>query len=263
MAVVNFSLCVVLMLYQLSTVMTDEASAEVKDLGINDPKESSSSSASTEGVRCYCNTAQCVGTGYLCRASAAGGCYSELPAPRRAHHARHGCLHHLADTEKEALSRCHNSPSGGGGAAGAWDHSLLLCCFSDLCNHEDSPLARARLNLTAGDADSNAIPSAAGYSSEVWFKAATIAVPVCGALILFLLVAVAVRLLRADALLQADRKLRGGYMSPLAQHSSEDVKKVWVGGAAAPLLVAPGGRLVAVERAQLEPPCQQLCDIQR
>lgn len=48
----------------------------------------------------------------------------------------------------------------------------------------------------------------ANYNGEVWFKAATIAVPVCGALILFLLVAVAVRLLKADALLHADRKLR-------------------------------------------------------
>lgn len=48
----------------------------------------------------------------------------------------------------------------------------------------------------------------AGYNGEVWFKAATIAVPVCGAIILFLLVGVAVRLLKADALLQADRKLR-------------------------------------------------------
>ncbi|KOB68090.1 BMP and activin membrane-bound inhibitor-like protein [Operophtera brumata] len=99
----------------------------------------------------------------------------------------------------------------------------------------------------------------ANYNGEVWFKAATIAVPVCGALILFLLVAVAVRLLKADALLHADRKLRfeGGYMSPLAQHSPEDVKKVWV-GTGAPLLVAPGGCLVAVERAHLVD-----CDIQR
>lgn len=55
---------------------------------------------------------------------------------------------------------------------------------------------------------------------------------------------------------------RGGYMSPLAQNTSEDVKKVWVGTPSAPLLVAPGGCLVAVERAQLVD-TQQLCDIQR
>ncbi|XP_072949042.1 BMP and activin membrane-bound inhibitor homolog [Epargyreus clarus] len=240
MAVVNFSVCLVLILYQLSAAYSDEASSESSDLGLADSKPH------TDGVRCYCNTAQCVSTGYMCRSRRGGGCYSELP-PRR-HHARHGCLHHLADTEEEALSHCQNAPSHGGPPPR--EHSLLLCCFRDLCNHEDSPVARARLNLTANDFDGSPVASekGAGYNGEVWFKAATIAVPVCGALILFLLVAVAVRLLKADALLQADRKLRGGYMSP-TQHDSADVKKVWV-GPSAPLLVTPSGCLL-VERAQL------------
>lgn len=51
-------------------------------------------------------------------------------------------------------------------------------------------------------------------------------------------------------------------MSPLAQNTSDEIKKVWVGTPTAPLLVAPGGCLVAVERAQLVD-SQQLCDIQR
>ncbi|CAH2265106.1 jg9268 [Pararge aegeria aegeria] len=55
-----------------------------------------------EGVRCYCNTAQCVSTGYMCRSRKGGGCYSEVP-PRR-HHARHGCLHHLAEKVTETDS---------------------------------------------------------------------------------------------------------------------------------------------------------------
>ncbi|XP_014369786.2 BMP and activin membrane-bound inhibitor homolog [Papilio machaon] len=256
MALVNFILCLVLILYQLSAAYSDETSSESTDLGLIDTM-----SGDVEGVRCYCNTAQCVGTAYMCRARRGGGCYSDLPAPRP-HHARHGCLHHLADNEQEALSYCQNSPSS---AAPRGQHSLLLCCFRDLCNHEDSPLARIRLNLT-NEHDPNGVATERGasYNGEVWFKAATIAVPVCGALILFLLVAVAVRLLRADALLHADRKLRGGYMSP-AQHCSEDVKKVWVGSSSSPLLVAPGGCLVAVERAQLvdAPAPTQLCDIQR
>ncbi|KAM3962631.1 BMP and activin membrane-bound inhibitor homolog [Aphomia sociella] len=257
MAVVNFSVCLVLVLYQLSAVHSDEASSESTDLGSTDSKVDSD----TDGVRCYCNTAECVGTGYMCRSPRGGGCYSKLPAPRRAHHAKHGCLYHLADTEKEALSHCQNSPGGTPSSAG---QSLLLCCFRDLCNHEDSPLARARLNMTATELDGNTVESERGanYNGEVWFKAATIAVPVCGALILFLLVVIAVRLLKADALLIADRKLRGGYMSPLAQNNTEDVKKVWVGTPSAPLLVTPGGCVVAVERAQLvEAP--ELCDIQR
>lgn len=249
---VNFSLCLLLVVYRVSAVYSESL-----DVTLTEAKPEVS-----EGVRCYCNTAQCVSTGYMCRSTRGGGCYSELPAPRR-HHASHGCLQHLADTAEEAVSRCQNSPSADIRPPSK-EHSLLLCCFRDLCNHEDSPLARARLNLTH-DSEGNTIASDCGasYNSEVWFKAATIAVPVCGAIILFLLVAVAVRLLKADALLHADRKLRGGYSCPLAQHS-EDVKKVWVGGGA-PLLLAPGGgRLVAVERAMLrDGPAAPLCDIQR
>ncbi|KAI5646611.1 hypothetical protein NE865_01545 [Phthorimaea operculella] len=166
--------------------------------------------------------------------------------------------------EEAALSRCQNTPVSG--PPPTKEYSLLLCCFRDLCNHEDSPLARTRLNLTNSDSDNSPVATERGanYNGEVWLKAATIAVPVCGALILFVLVCVAVRLLKADALLQADRKLRGGYMSPLAQNSAEcDVKKVWVGSNSAPLLVAPGGCLVAVERAQLVdmPLNKQFCDI--
>ncbi|XP_041979286.1 BMP and activin membrane-bound inhibitor homolog [Aricia agestis] len=248
MATVNLGVLFVLVLYQIAAVISDEASSESSDLGTLEPKVKND-----EGVRCYCNTAQCVSTGYLCRSAAGGGCYSELPARR--HHARHGCLHHLAESEEDALSQCQNGPSAGPPPR---THSLRLCCFKDLCNHEDSPVARARLNLT-NDAEGSVARERGAYNGEVWFKAATIAVPVCGALILFLLVAVAVRLLKADALLHADRKLRGGYMTT-PQHS-DDVKKVWVGNSS-PLLVAPGGCLVAVERAQLvDLPCQQYCDI--
>lgn len=263
MAVVNFNFCLVLMVCRLALVFTDDGSSEVRDLGANDRKESENK---VDGVRCYCNTALCVSTGYMCRAPSGGGCYSDVPAPRRAHHASHGCLHHLADTEVEALSRCQNTPSSGAGRP-SHQHSLLLCCFHDLCNHEDSPVTRARLNITS-ETETNAVATerGAGYNGgEVWFKAATIAVPVCGALILFILVAVAVRLLRTDALLHADRKLRGGYMSPLGpNHGDQDVKKVWVGNSHSPLLVTPSGCLVAVERAQLvDPSCQPICDIQR
>ncbi|CAH2212377.1 jg668, partial [Pararge aegeria aegeria] len=50
--------------------------------------------------------------------------------------------------QEEALSHCQNAPSQGGPPPR--HHSLLLCCFKDLCNHEDSPVARTR-NLTAND----------------------------------------------------------------------------------------------------------------
>lgn len=37
-------------------------------------------------------------------------------------------------------------------------------------------------------------------SNEVWFKAATIAVPICGAVILFMLMALAIRMLKTDSI---------------------------------------------------------------
>lgn len=37
-------------------------------------------------------------------------------------------------------------------------------------------------------------------SNEVWFKAATIAVPICGAIILFMLMALAIRMLKTDSI---------------------------------------------------------------
>lgn len=45
------------------------------------------------------------------------------------------------------------------------------------------------------------------HTNEIWLRAATIAVPICGALILFLLIAIAVKILRNDAL-DAANKLR-------------------------------------------------------
>lgn len=61
---------------------------------------------------------------------------------------------------------------------------------------------------------SNSMGSAVGslapsdnHTNEIWLRAATIAVPICGALILFLLIAIAVKILRNDAL-DAANKLR-------------------------------------------------------
>ncbi|KAJ1527428.1 hypothetical protein ONE63_007410 [Megalurothrips usitatus] len=90
--------------------------------------------------------------------------------------------------------------------------SLLLCCTEDMCNHIDSPDSRMRTGAgsngseaahaavsgPAAVAGEAAAAAAAARSAEMWFKAATIAVPICGALILVLLIVLAVRLLRAD-----------------------------------------------------------------
>lgn len=50
---------------------------------------------------------------------------------------------------------------------------------------------------------SGAAQTPAGYyNNEVWLKAATIAVPICGALILFFLIALAIKMLRRDSIEQ-------------------------------------------------------------
>ncbi|KAE8744648.1 hypothetical protein FOCC_FOCC008777 [Frankliniella occidentalis] len=112
--------------------------------------------------------------------------------------------------------------------------SLLLCCTEDMCNHIDSPDSRMRhsgpngseaahvtvsspagapaahagqAGPSAGTSEAAAAAAAAARSAEMWFKAATIAVPICGALILVLLIVLAVRLLRADSQHQRASKL--------------------------------------------------------
>jgi hypothetical protein len=70
---------------------------------------------------------------------------------------------------------------------------------------------------------SGAAQAPAGYNSnEVWFKAATIAVPVCGALILFILIALAIRILRRDSIEQGlihGSKHGGSIFPPTTGHA--------------------------------------------
>lgn len=42
--------------------------------------------------------------------------------------------------------------------------------------------------------------SSSDYNSDVWFKVATIAVPICGAVILFILIALAIRILKNEGI---------------------------------------------------------------
>ncbi|XP_049810722.1 BMP and activin membrane-bound inhibitor homolog [Schistocerca nitens] len=168
--------------------------------------------ASNNGeVRCFCNVPPCITTGYMCK-SVLGACFSEArlgSAPAGPGARLHGCLDMLHRDQQEACSE-----DGGAGAG-------LSCCSTDMCNHVDG-LAHAhafgrqyaawhhgRLNASsltgaAGNASASArgaaSPESTAYASgEVWLKAATIAVPVCGVVILVALVAAAVRILRRDA----------------------------------------------------------------
>ncbi|KAL3268002.1 hypothetical protein HHI36_007135 [Cryptolaemus montrouzieri] len=81
----------------------------------------------------------------------------------------------------------------------------IYCCHRDMCNHVDSPQTKYLINSTLLGAESDirlenvSNQRPIGYSnSEVWFRAATIAVPICGAVILFVLIALAVKILRKE-----------------------------------------------------------------
>jgi len=61
----------------------------------------------------------------------------------------------------------------------------------------------------AGDGGPQDLSGAAAADRlAVWFRAATIAVPICGALILLMLIALAVRILRTDSQIERNSKLR-------------------------------------------------------
>ena len=83
-----------------------------------------------------------------------------------------------------------------------------------------------KLNTSEDRLFFNGAPQApVGYNNnnnnEVWFKAATIAVPICGALILFILIALAIKILRRDSIEHGfihDSKHRGSIFPPSPSH---------------------------------------------
>lgn len=102
--------------------------------------------------------------------------------------------------------------------------SLTQCCHHDMCNHVDSSQTKDIINNTQGTLNStNFIYNSHKFpethpignlqqpidytDSQVWFRAATIAVPVCGAVILFVLIALAVKILRSENQNHATHKL--------------------------------------------------------
>ncbi|XP_033220534.1 BMP and activin membrane-bound inhibitor homolog [Belonocnema kinseyi] len=138
-------------------------------------------------VRCYCNQPDCVSQSYLCMGR---GCFTELPSGlnpaslRPEHSPYSGCL-------EKSLKERQCLPG-------------FLCCEEDLCNHVDSPAVRSRLNKTlqvlVGDSRvflGPMQPTGHGVqSTDGWFRTATIAVPICGLIVLLILASLAIRLLQ-------------------------------------------------------------------
>lgn len=169
---------------------------------------------SPEYVRCFCNLPACISTGYMCKSSG-GGCFSELldQANQGDYKGIHGCLELLNDRNQRKW--CENNPTSSTSKSHyrkkLHSKSLLLCCYHDMCNHADSPETKVLLNDTVLGAISNETDnrivetvgtkqdSTLYTESEVWFRAATIAVPICGAVILLALILLAVKLLRTES----------------------------------------------------------------
>ncbi|KAL0268518.1 UNVERIFIED_CONTAM: hypothetical protein PYX00_010432 [Menopon gallinae] len=152
--------------------------------------------AKCEKIRCYCNLEECRPEGDSCSMED-GGCFSDFLDYRDITRARHGCLHLL---DRRRQEQCRNAPVPSGGP-----RSLLLCCRSDMCNQVLSPVSLVThpiigslINATEGHNISGRMYDHRNNTNEVWFKAATIAVPICGAMILLMLVALAFKILRTD-----------------------------------------------------------------
>ncbi|KAG4070101.1 hypothetical protein HA402_013344 [Bradysia odoriphaga] len=181
---------------------------------------------SPDDIRCYCNLAKCVATGYMCKTarSQSGGCFSEVHNSNDKSVARHGCMELLQDDGHQM--QCDNSPRKHVKQSSSSFDSLLLCCHDDMCNHDMADNKKLKPNLTSENSDDifhasgspyndkqlekqqqypypvNAeVPlSSSDYSSDIWFKVATIAVPICGAVILFILIVLAIRILKNEGI---------------------------------------------------------------
>ncbi|XP_022534399.2 BMP and activin membrane-bound inhibitor homolog (Xenopus laevis) b [Astyanax mexicanus] len=148
-------------------------------------------------IRCYCDAPHCVATGYMCK-SELNACFTRVLDPQSTKSPlSHGCYDPLLNSGSVCRSEStYDVPAG------------LECCHEDMCNYRglqelsysrgDGLDRRSRPQPGSGHhlvARVQEIPSA----KEVWFRAAVIAVPIAGGLILVLLVMLAVRMLRSES----------------------------------------------------------------
>ncbi|CAM9300276.1 unnamed protein product [Lampetra planeri] len=161
--------------------------------------------AATKGeIRCYCDAAHCVPTGYMCK-SEMSVCFRRLlePTDPRSPLA-HGCIEALSPSPPHP---CHAPRPRN--HTGRWP--VVRCCQDDMCNYnalsdrlpalpaQHAPRGAGGPSRGAGGLPAAWPPSDANGSRELWFRAAVIAVPVAGALALALLVVLALRMLRSES----------------------------------------------------------------
>ncbi|XP_050311123.1 uncharacterized protein LOC126746783 isoform X2 [Anthonomus grandis grandis] len=173
----------------------------------------------SDHVRCFCNLPPCVATGYMCKSSS-GGCFSDLVNSTKTatYRARHGCIEYLTEAQRY---ECPIGDKDGQIHRIEGRRSLMVCCTNDMCNHIDNPTTRSLFNSTLdADVKRNQDQEIYLYSnSEVWFRAATIAVPICGAVILFVLIALAVKILKSENQNSSNKLGPALYVVPSEQKS--------------------------------------------
>ncbi|XP_048403909.1 BMP and activin membrane-bound inhibitor (Xenopus laevis) homolog a [Stegostoma tigrinum] len=155
----------------------------------------------TEGeIRCYCDASNCVATGYMCK-SELSACFSRLLDPQNTNSPlTHGCL----DTMSNSANICHAKRSQN--HTGTWP--MLECCHEDMCNYRGLQDVLSHPGSETSDqgaryhqdSSKNLITRVQEFTSskELWFRAAVIAVPIAGGLILVLLIMLALRMLRSE-----------------------------------------------------------------
>ncbi|XP_062844192.1 BMP and activin membrane-bound inhibitor homolog (Xenopus laevis) b [Trichomycterus rosablanca] len=182
-------------------------------------------------IRCYCDAPHCVATGYMCK-SELNSCFTRILDPQSSKSPlSHGCYDPLLN----AGAPCHAES----GRATLYGPATLECCHEDMCNYKGlhdlthgrggSPGKSTRPQTEGGRqvvARVQEIPTA----KEVWFRAAVIAVPIAGGLVLILLITLALRMLRSE-----NRRLR--------QQRSEMLSRLQYGFQGQPLAKGRGAKL--------------------
>ncbi|CAG5895548.1 BMP and activin membrane-bound inhibitor homolog a [Menidia menidia] len=149
-------------------------------------------------IRCYCDAPHCVATGYMCK-SELNTCFTKVKDPRNKNSPlTHGC----SDSSANSVDVCSSSQRVADILTGAL---TLECCHDDMCNYRGLH-DHAHTRDSTGDRyqyesnNRNLVTQVQGLAStkDVWFRAAVIAVPIAGGLILVLLIMLALRMLRSE-----------------------------------------------------------------
>lgn len=150
-------------------------------------------------IRCYCDAPHCVATGYMCK-SELNTCFTRVLEPQSSKSPlSHGCYDPLLSDAGTCRAQTAQDALHG--------YTSMECCHEDMCNYRglqdfayrrgDGNDRRSRPTVEEGRQlvpRVQEVPS----SKEVWFRAAVIAVPIAGGLVLVLLITLALRMLRSE-----------------------------------------------------------------